>query len=109
MAQQQQQQQPKSHSQRPSDGSSILEVHEELEQSGQSGTFSLANNVANGDTRTVDPAYRNIQGMAAARGISFDDARLLYAQQKNLEAGECATAKNLDRQRDSCQSVSGRR
>ena len=93
MAQHQQQQQPKSHSQRPSDGSSILEVHEELEQSGQSGTFSLANNVANGDTRTVDPAYRDIQGMAAARGISFDDARLLYAQQKNLEAGECATAK----------------
>ena len=67
---------------------SIAEVHKELEQSGQSGTFSLTSNVANGDSRAVDPAYTEIQRAASERGISFDDARLLHAQQKNLEAGE---------------------
>ena len=66
----------------------IDEVHEELQRSGQTGTFSLANNVASGDTRAVDPAYTEIQRVASERGISFDDARLLYTQRKNLEAGE---------------------
>ena len=36
----------------------------------------------------MDPAYTEIQRLASERGISFDDARLLYAQNKNLEAGE---------------------
>ena len=72
----------------PPDLRTINEVHEELEKSGQSSTFSLSNNVARGDTRAVDPAYATIQRIASERNISFDEARLLYTQQKNLEAGE---------------------
>lgn len=58
-----------------------------VEQGLTSENFDLSQNVANNDTRLVDPAVHAMEAIMEREGCDFDEARNLYNRQKMLEAG----------------------
>jgi hypothetical protein len=70
-----------------SKGTADATIAAAVEQGLTSDTFDLSENVANNDTRLVDPAVHAMEAIMERENCSFDEARNIYNKQKMREAG----------------------